>query len=417
MSSIPLSIINLRTNRETAIATNQVYINKKPDFQREYDAWDDKLKTRFIETILIGRAMNPIWTILNPEENSEEVLDGMHRMTTALDYLNNVFKMNGKYCTDESRGSVYDKKSFIELSIDDQHKIRNYNFTFNQLDSTYRTDVTKRRDMYEILNRSSKTLNDYEFNKVLYGQFFDLISQYKDELKALFFSKSSDKRGELQTEIIDIIVLSGELPNSWGSVNNLRDKYYEEKLGNTQQSVNMFLEQNTDPIQNTMSMMKKIIATLKDNKFFSEDKKTFNKYYLPYKFIISRLLYKFKYISLFNRHIIDIISNLRQEIIDINIQEKLECNSRNATFQKKLVQLIDTVINNSFEKNKDKRLFTKVDISRKLLEQNNKCAICAVSKEMYEGDHIIQWSKGGKTVYENLQVLCKDCHYKKSSEQ
>ena len=75
MSSIPLSIINLRTNKEIAITTNQVFINKNPDFQREYEAWDDKLKTRFIETILIGRAMNPIWTILNPADNSEEVLD------------------------------------------------------------------------------------------------------------------------------------------------------------------------------------------------------------------------------------------------------------------------------------------------------------------------------------------------------
>ena len=70
MSNIPLSIINLRTNKETAFATNQIYINKNPDFQREYEAWDEKFKTRFIETILIGRAINPIWTILKPDEDS-----------------------------------------------------------------------------------------------------------------------------------------------------------------------------------------------------------------------------------------------------------------------------------------------------------------------------------------------------------
>jgi 5-methylcytosine-specific restriction endonuclease McrA len=38
-----------------------------------------------------------------------------------------------------------------------------------------------------------------------------------------------------------------------------------------------------------------------------------------------------------------------------------------------------------------------------------------MSKEHYEGDHIIPWAKGGKTNYDNLQVLCKDCHYKKST--
>jgi hypothetical protein len=274
MCSISLSIINLRTNKEFALTMNEVYINKNPDFQREYEAWDDKLKTRFIETILIGRAMNPIWTIYNAEEKSEEVLDGMHRLTTALDYLNNKFKLNSKYFTDESRGSIYDKKCFDDLSPDDQQKIRNYNFIFNQLDSSYRTDINKRRDQYEILNRSSRTLNDYEFNKVLYGRFFDIISIHKNDLKKIFFNVD-DKRGELQTEIIDIIVLSNNIPNSWSSVNSLRDKYYEDNLGNSESSVNDYLKNNQDIINDKLIMVKKIINALKDNKFFSEEKKFF----------------------------------------------------------------------------------------------------------------------------------------------
>jgi hypothetical protein len=415
MCSIPLSIINLRTNKETAIAINQIYINKDPDFQREYEAWDDKLKTRFIETILIGRAMNPIWTILNPLDNAEEVLDGMHRLTTALDYLNNKFKLNSKYFTDDNRGQLYDKKMFNELSLDDQQKIRNYNFIFNQLDSSYRTDVNKRRDKYEILNRSSRTLNDYEFNKVLYGKFFDIVSIYKDDLKNLFF-KVDDKRGELQTEIIDIMVLSNDLPNSWSSVNSLRDKYYEDNLGNSESSVDNYLKGNEENIKNKLNMIKKIITILKDNKFFTQNKKNFNKYYLPYKFIISRLLYKFKTdISLFNRHIFDIIEKIKSEITEVDIQEKLECKTRNAVFQKKLINLIDDTINSSYETNRDKRLFTKIQINSKLKEQNHVCAICKKEKEIYQGDHIIPWSKGGKTDYENLQVLCIICHQQKSA--
>jgi hypothetical protein len=414
MSLQPLSMIHVRTNKESAIAMDLVYLNKNPDFQRDYEAWDDKLKTRFIETILRNRLMNPIWTIVNPVENSEEVLDGMHRLTTALDYLNNKFKLNSKYFTDEQIGMNYDKKSFNDLSADDQHKIRNYNFMFNQLDSSYRTDANKRRDMYEILNRSSRTLNDYEFNKVLYTKFYDIISLFKEDLKV--FIRVPDKRGDLQTEIIDLIVLARELPNSWASINSLREKYYHETLGNSEESVDKYLKDNETNIKDRLNMIKKIVFTLKDNSFFSSTKKEYNKFYIPYTFIISRLLYKFNTdISLFNRHIPDIIEKLNLEIMSVDIQSKLDCKTRNAVFQKKLIDLIDGIINTSYDTIKDKRLFSKNDITSKLKEQNDACAICKTQKTKYEGDHIIPWSKGGKTNYENLQVICISCHHQKSS--
>lgn len=416
MTSIDLSIINLRTNKENALATSQIYINKNPDFQRDYEAWDDKLKTRFIETILLGRAMNPIWTIDNPEDKCEDVLDGMHRLTTALDYLNDKFKLNFKHFSN-IKDESYDKKMFKDLDSTDQSKIRQYKFMFNILDESYHYDVNLRRDMYEILNRSSKTLNDYEFLKVIYNPYFYLISNVKKQFISIFFSSLKDKRGKIETEIIDILLLSQDVPNYWSSVSQLRKNYFEKNLGHTQESVNLYLEQNKDYIEDDLNMIIKIILKLKDNKFFADDKRRFNTCYLPYKFIISRLLFHFKDISLFNRHIIDIIPSLRENITEINIQQELDCKTRNATFQKKLIKKIDDLINTSIEKNKDRRLFSKEEIEQKLLEQGNVCANCKQSKETYEGDHIIEWSKGGRTIYENLQVLCKDCHHKKTGRR
>jgi ATP adenylyltransferase len=55
---------------------------------------------------------------------------------------------------------------------------------------------------------------------------------------------------------------------------------------------------------------------------------------------------------------------------------------------------------------------------RVLKEAKGRCSLCGVtSKEaMLDIDHIIPRSKGGKTVYENLQVLCAKCNRSKSNK-
>lgn len=411
MTSIPLSIVNLRTKRETAIAANQVYINKNPDFQREYEAWDDKLKTRFIETMLIGRAMNPIWTIDNPEDESEEILDGMHRISTALDYLNNKFEINEKYLT--CLDSSYKKKKFENLSPDDKTKLRNYNFTFNLLDSSYRSDVNKRRDMYEILNRSSRTLNDFEFNKVLYYPFYEYISGFKEQFN-VFFNKRNC-RGEIESEIIDMLILSEDLPNSWGSINVLRKNWNDKTLGSTEESVKIFMSEKISSIKSKIDFSLKIIQFFNEKNIFSKNKKLFNKLYFVYKCLICRSVFKFSDNSTFNKYKNIIIPIFEKEFLTIDIQEKLNCLSRNALFQRKLIccidHNIDIVYNPKLPENR--RFFSKSEQNTKLIEQGNVCNKCKKAKDKYESDHIIEWSKGGLTTMENLQVLCIPCHQNK----
>ena len=49
-------------------------------------------------------------------------------------------------------------------------------------------------------------------------------------------------------------------------------------------------------------------------------------------------------------------------------------------------------------------------------KQEHKCAICGEVFDLAEmdGDHIVPWSQGGRTVDENLQMLCKKCNNEKS---
>ena len=47
--------------------------------------------------------------------------------------------------------------------------------------------------------------------------------------------------------------------------------------------------------------------------------------------------------------------------------------------------------------------------------QGGKCAMCGKPFEACEmqGDHIVPWSKGGKTLPDNLQMLCPLCNQRK----
>lgn len=411
MENISLSIINLRTNKETAMAASQVYINKSPDFQRCYEAWDDKLRTRFIESMLLNRATNPIWTVLNDNEESEEILDGMHRITTALSFLNNEFSINKNYLLTLNE-DIYHKKKFQDLPSDDKSRIRNYNFIFNKLDSSYRNDKNKLRDMYEILNRSSKTLTDYEFNKVILMPFYEIISKHKQNIISLDFFQKKDQRGNIDVEIIEMLILSYELPNCWSSIANLTDDWIKNNIGQTNESVTQFVKDNSVDIENRLTLIYKITKDFNTNNLISDDKKTFKKYYLIYKFIISRSCYLIKSYPLFNRN----SNNLKILFEEFLSDSPLIKVNRNATFQKNVIINIDKLINDTLSKDTTTRFFTKKQISEKLSTQNNICPLCKlVIKETdeYEGDHIISWCSGGSTTLDNLQVLHKRCHQKK----
>jgi len=62
------------------------------------------------------------------------------------------------------------------------------------------------------------------------------------------------------------------------------------------------------------------------------------------------------------------------------------------------------------------RKFTDSQKRAAFERQGGTCRVCGrrFSYEEMEGDHIVPWSKGGKTVPENLQMLCRRCNAVKS---
>lgn len=63
------------------------------------------------------------------------------------------------------------------------------------------------------------------------------------------------------------------------------------------------------------------------------------------------------------------------------------------------------------------RQYSKAMKEKKYIEQQGICPVCGkhYALSAMEGDHVIAWRDGGKTTYDNLQMLCKDCNRRKAS--
>jgi hypothetical protein len=409
-NDLPVSLINVRSNKELAMAMNLQFINLSPSFQREYEAWNEKLKTRFIESILLGRAMNPIWTVENSDDGSTEVLDGMHRLTTVLKFLNNEFPLGSSLCSLDV--NAYKGKCFEVLSNEDKNKIRNYNFTFNHLDASYRNDCDKLMDMYEILNASSKPLNKHEFHKPMYKPFYDLISvNHARWFKTPIFEKEKITRGDLFTDLTKVLALSEErFPLSFSSINDIANKWEATNLGGSKASVEECIMVKGSLYNERLDKVKKYMDKFLQEGLFPCDDTVVT------LILISRTVALIKKDAVFSRHISNLVTKFKSEIIDGSIQDKLGCTARNAMFQKKLINKVNDIIRTEIGETEELRFFTKAVIDAKLVEQNGICSLCNQSitkQQRYEGDHIHPWGQMGRTVPENCQVVHQKCHKRK----
>ena len=114
----------------------------------------------------------------------------------------------------------------------------------------------------------------------------------------------------------------------------------------------------------------------------------------------------------------EFIKLLNVDDIVVEIMGDNKKGGRNAAWQKKLIKRIDNIVKNVIKKSLDKkRCYTLEEKKKKWEEQDKKCAICQKDQHLQncQADHIKEFSTGGKTTYQNLQILCIPCHEKKTA--
>ena len=411
-----IGCIKASTEKDLAEMLGSRYLNLHPRWQRIFALWPTEELTLFIETILRGRSMNPLWVIDNPEEDQEDMLDGMHRSCIAIMFMKNKFALKAQY-SNYIKDNTLDKCYFKDLPKKLQNQIKNYQFSINILDESYHYDSTKRAHMYNILNRQPKSLNEQQYLNVIYSYFNQLIKQYVNDINKYIKLKNTNK-GKIEEIITTILALSQKLPSKWGSMMALYKNYLKNTIGKTEDEVKIYMNENRTVLINKIKLILSIYENLEHNNIKHSQQTRGKDPMIIYGICFTgRLIYKLRDSSTLNRHIDSLIPIFLSEIVNSSLDE----GGKNSAFQNNLIIKIDEIIDKEYDKSdpKNRRCFNLNEKRQKLDEQNNKCNLCGKYLKLNEakGDHIIEWSKKGPTTFENLQILCDICHKKKTANK
>lgn len=350
------------------------------ELQREI-VYNAEKQMLVIDSLVIGVPL-PAFYLWQNENGIYEVLDGKQRIEAICNFLNNDLEYNGK-----NR-----KNTDIEI----QNKILN-----NKLSIIVSSgDEQLKREIFNRINTLGVALSNFETLNGLYaGIYLEGLTDYcrQGNVQKCFGQNS---RGNNQYKLLQYIILR--------DYKKFKKNYLYDYVQN---HINDDFSIDQKYIEDRLKFIKDV---------FDSPKSHIDTYwYLADKYLKDK--------SVWVKYRKDI--NLRLNEYYKSTDYKLSSNKQND---------IEDICRGSVSglTLDSKRTFTQEQkseyISKFAVKQDNKCQ-CAECKKIFdtgaiteaatyffedelEMDHIIPWSKGGKTELSNVQLLCKVCNIKKSNK-
>lgn len=142
-------------------------LDLNPDFQRNF-VWDTVRKSKLIESILL-RIPLPMFYFAEDKEGNIAVVDGLQRLTTIKEFMENKFKLKGlEYLKGNCEGKYYKENSERSEEGIDSKYFRWFNMTqltVNVIDPSSPSKV--KFDIFRRINEGGKPLNNQEIRNCL----------------------------------------------------------------------------------------------------------------------------------------------------------------------------------------------------------------------------------------------------------
>jgi len=326
----------------------------RPKYQREF-VYNDKQRKAVIDTVRSNFPLNVMYWVDN-ENDTFEILDGQQRTVSICEYIKGAFSVNFQY--------------FHNLTEEEQEQI----FDYKILVYFCKGNAREKLDWFRTINIAGEKLTEQEIRNVVYtGTWLTDAKKYfsKTNCPAWNVGKRFLKGSPIRQDFLETVL-------KWVSNNNVEDY--------------MAIHQHDTDASELWQYFQSVI-----NWFTT------------------------------------LFPSYREEMKGLDFGGLHTCykddmyNSRNLEEQVKTLMQDDDVTKKSGiyayllsgdEKHLSIRTFTPTQKREVFERQSGICPSCGKTFEIteMEADHIVAWSKGGRTTTDNCQVLCKKCNKEKSDK-
>ena len=331
----------------------------RPKYQRAF-VYKDKQRKAVVDTLQKGYPLNVMYWAVRPD-GTYEVIDGQQRTISICQYLQGDFSHNGLY--------------FSNLPADKRQEIENYELTVYFCEGT----ESEKLEWFKTINIAGEELTAQELrNAVFVGSWVVDAKKYFSNIKGMAYLKWKDylcgdaiRQDYLET-VIDWIS-NGEIDDYMGK--------HQHDLDAT--DLKVYFETVMNWVTTLFPHYRKEMKSPQWGRLYN--------------------LYQGNKYS---------ATALEKRVVELMADDEVQ--KKSAVYEYLLggeqVEHADKILN--------LRGFTLSQRRAAYEKQKGVCPICKKHFEFEEmhGDHIVPWSKGGKTTPDNLQMLCTTDNLTKSNK-